>query len=245
GGRGLGGVGGPRQNGPRWGGGGLLRRPGPIPPRLQPRCIWWLYNAAPAFAAASLAEPPNLRSTYTVPRGRSRETSSRSSPARPGQTTRAPDPSRLPQFARETPPPATFRRTAAPASVRIRHAQRWTYRSLRPCRIARHAVRSSPTPGRKDTSPCDGKRESDRARESLIQSVRAASQSFLLPLRPALRCTREHLDEVIVQGIVELPLKSPLELRMVQIPRMQFEVVRMHVDVGVFESDDGFHSLAF
>ena len=54
----------------------------------------------------------------------------------------------------------------------------------------------------------------------------------------------EHFDEVIVQGIVKLPLKTPLKLRIIQIPRMQIEVVRMHRNVLIFEPDDDFDAVA-
>src|SRR5271154_915280 len=44
---------------------------------------------------------------------------------------------------------------------------------------------------------------------------------------PALRIAREHLDDVVVQTVVELALKGPGELRVLQVARLQ------GVDVGV------------
>jgi len=43
-----------------------------------------------------------------------------------------------------------------------------------------------------------------------------------------------------VQAIEQLALKGPFELRMVQIPRMDLEIVRMHGDVRVLEFYDDF-----
>ena len=54
----------------------------------------------------------------------------------------------------------------------------------------------------------------------------------------------EHFDEVIVQGIVKLPLETPLKLWIIEIPRMQIEVVGMHRNALVFELDDDFDAIA-
>ena len=40
-----------------------------------------------------------------------------------------------------------------------------------------------------------------------------------------LRCADEHLDQVIVQAVENLPLQSPLELRIVKVAWMQIEIV--------------------
>ncbi len=47
-----------------------------------------------------------------------------------------------------------------------------------------------------------------------------------------------------MQTVVELPLESPFELSVIQIPRMKFEVVGMHGDRWTFEFDDHFHGFA-
>jgi hypothetical protein len=57
-----------------------------------------------------------------------------------------------------------------------------------------------------------------------------------------LRRADEHLDEIIVQRIEELALKAPLELRIVEIARMEFEVVGVNRDVFVLELDDDFNA---
>jgi len=48
-----------------------------------------------------------------------------------------------------------------------------------------------------------------------------------------------------VQAIIELPLEGPFELRMIQVTRMELEVVGMHGDTRILELNDDFHSLAF
>ena len=63
--------------------------------------------------------------------------------------------------------------------------------------------------------------------------------------RPVLRRADEHLDEVVVQRVIELPLKAPLELRIVEIPRMQVEVIGVDRNALVLELDDDFDALAF
>ena len=60
-----------------------------------------------------------------------------------------------------------------------------------------------------------------------------------------LRRADEHFDEVIVQGIVKLPLETPLKLRIIEIPRMQIEVVGVHRNAVILELDDDFDAIAF
>src|SRR6516165_9243659 len=119
-------------------------------------------------------------------------------------------------------------------------------RSLPPFRIATHSSCNSRIPGRRGTSPCTSRRESARrARGSSPRSCAAArSQSPPLPVFVVLWCANEHFDEVIVQGIVKLPLKTPLELRIIEIPRMQIEVVGMHRNALILELDDDFDAIA-
>lgn len=47
-----------------------------------------------------------------------------------------------------------------------------------------------------------------------------------------------------MQGIVKLPLEAPLELRIVEIPGMQVEVVRVNRNALIFELDDDFDPVA-
>jgi hypothetical protein len=68
---------------------------------------------------------------------------------------------------------------------------------------------------------------------------------FLLPQFSVLWRADEHLDEVIVQGIVELALKAPLELRVIQIAGVKIEVVGVDGNAFVLKLDDDFNSLAF
>ena len=50
--------------------------------------------------------------------------------------------------------------------------------------------------------------------------------------------------EIIVQRVVELALEAPFELRVVEVARVQVEIIRVHRDRGVFELDDDFHAFA-
>jgi hypothetical protein len=54
----------------------------------------------------------------------------------------------------------------------------------------------------------------------------------------------EHFDQVIVQAIVKLALKAPFELRIVQIARMQIEVIRVHWDAWIPKLDDQLDAIA-
>ena len=47
-----------------------------------------------------------------------------------------------------------------------------------------------------------------------------------------------------MQCVVELALKAPLELRVVEIARMQIEIIRMNRNCGVFKLDNDFHRVA-
>jgi len=70
-------------------------------------------------------------------------------------------------------------------------------------------------------------------------------QSLSPPLGAVLRRADEHLDKIIVQGIVELPLEAPLELRIVQVARVQVEIVRVNRDGRVLELNDDLNPFAF
>src|SRR3990167_6064389 len=52
-----------------------------------------------------------------------------------------------------------------------------------------------------------------------------------------LRVACEHLDDVVVQAVVELPLEVPAELRVVNLPRPQGELVDVDGRRGVLEAD--------
>jgi len=47
-----------------------------------------------------------------------------------------------------------------------------------------------------------------------------------------------------MQAVVQLPLKSPLKLRMIEIARMNIERVRVHRDWRVLEVDRNLDALA-
>jgi hypothetical protein len=68
---------------------------------------------------------------------------------------------------------------------------------------------------------------------------------FVLSQPSVLRRADKHFDEVIVQGIVELALKAPLELGVVEIARMKVEVVGVDGSALIFEFDDDFDALPF
>jgi len=55
----------------------------------------------------------------------------------------------------------------------------------------------------------------------------------------------EHFDHVIVQAVVELALERPLKLRMIEIPRMKFEVIGVHRNWRISKLYENFHRLAF
>ena len=53
-----------------------------------------------------------------------------------------------------------------------------------------------------------------------------------------MRRADEHFDHVVVQAVVELPLKSPLELRMIEVAGMKFEQIGMHRHRRILEVND-------
>jgi hypothetical protein len=66
-----------------------------------------------------------------------------------------------------------------------------------------------------------------------------------LALVDILRRADEHFNQVIVQGVIELALEGPLELGMIEIPRMHFERVSVYRHRRVLELNYDFHALAF
>ena len=65
-----------------------------------------------------------------------------------------------------------------------------------------------------------------------------------MSIRAVLRGADEHFDDVVMQAVIELPLESPLELRMIEVAGMKFEVVGVHWNRRVPELDDDFDRLA-
>jgi hypothetical protein len=54
----------------------------------------------------------------------------------------------------------------------------------------------------------------------------------------------EHFDEVIVQGIVELALKAPLKLSIVEIARVHIKIISVHRHGRIFELNNYFHAIS-
>ena len=59
-----------------------------------------------------------------------------------------------------------------------------------------------------------------------------------------MRSADEHFHEVVVQRVEKLALKAPFELRMIEIARVQIEIIRMHGDGLIFEFNDDLDALA-
>jgi hypothetical protein len=61
-----------------------------------------------------------------------------------------------------------------------------------------------------------------------------------------LRRADEHLDEIVVQRIVELALEIPGKLRVIEVSRMDLKLVGMHRDGRVLQIDQDFnHAVRF
>src|SRR5215471_2045780 len=71
-----------------------------------------------------------------------------------------------------------------------------------------------------------------------------ASQPPCPPVFHVLRRAHKHLDQIIVQAVIKLALEGPLKLRMVEIPRMQIEIIRVHRHRGILEVNHDLYSLA-
>ena len=63
-------------------------------------------------------------------------------------------------------------------------------------------------------------------------------QAPLPAVGAVLRGADEHFREVVVQGVVELALEAPLELRVVEVAGVEIEIVGVHGNGFVFELDD-------
>ena len=85
---------------------------------------------------------------------------------------------------------------------------------------------------------------STRAHGFPLELSGEASQAFPLAFEAILRRADEHFDQVVVQAIVKLTLKAPFELGVVQVARMQVEVVSMHWDGWILKLDDQLNAIA-
>src|SRR5437879_463105 len=203
-------------------------------------------SAASAFPQDERATQPIARPDRSAEPERNRETSSPTSPEHPVQTALFPDQALESRSVQESPACATSPQTAAPAIAQRLHARRSRYRNRRLCRTAPLSASSSPTRDRRGKSPCSERRELVHAQGSPLRSS-AAVRSHPLPLTvfSVLRRANEHLHEIVVERVIELPLEAPLKLRIVEVPRMQIEIVRMHRNAFILEPDDDFHAVAF
>ncbi len=71
------------------------------------------------------------------------------------------------------------------------------------------------------------------------------SQALLPSIGAILRSADEHFDEVIVQGIVELALKAPFKLSIVEIARVHIKIIGVHRHGWIFELNNYFHAISF
>ena len=59
-----------------------------------------------------------------------------------------------------------------------------------------------------------------------------------------MRGADEHFHEVVVQGVVELALEAPFELRVVEVAGVEIEIIGVHGDGFVFEFNDDLDSVS-
>ena len=71
-----------------------------------------------------------------------------------------------------------------------------------------------------------------------------ALQSLLPAIGAILRSADEHFDEVIVQGIVELALKAPFKLSIVEVAWVHIKIISVHRHGWIFELNDYFHAIS-
>src|SRR4051812_2431369 len=187
---------------------------------------------------ASPANGPTAPPANNAAPARTPETASPTNPARHERTTRGQAQARSSRGGQATRAHATSLRTGAPASARRRHEHRSRCRSLRPYRIFHAVVSSSPVRVRRGRAPCIAKTEWARCAGCLRRCVGATAAPTarsqlalalpLLILPQVLRRADEHLDDVVLQAIEDVPLQHPLELRIVKIARMHLKVVSVH-----------------
>jgi hypothetical protein len=70
-------------------------------------------------------------------------------------------------------------------------------------------------------------------------------QALLTSVGAVLRGADEHFHEVVVQCVEELALEAPFELRVVEVARVQVEIVGVDWNRFVFELDDDLDAFAF
>ena len=73
---------------------------------------------------------------------------------------------------------------------------------------------------------------------------RRGLQSLLPAIGAILRSADEHFDEVIVQGIVELALKAPFKLSIVEVARVHLKIISVHRHGWIFELNNDFHAIS-
>ena len=71
-----------------------------------------------------------------------------------------------------------------------------------------------------------------------------ALQSLLPAIGAILRSADEHFDEVIVQGIVELALKAPFKLSIVEVAWVHIKIISVHRHGWIFELNNYFHAIS-
>src|SRR5580765_2727158 len=119
------------------------------------------------------------------------------------------------------------------------------YRSRQPFRTARHSASSNRTRDRKGITPYSERRELVPAHGSPVRSFAAVrSQSLFLAVGAILRCTNKHLDKVVVERVIQLSLKAPFELRIVEVARVQVKVIGVDRNTLVLELDDDLNAIA-
>src|SRR5579863_4120124 len=77
-----------------------------------------------------------------------------------------------------------------------------------------------------------------------ISRFRAPLQALLAAVGAVLRSADEHFHEVVVQCVKKLALEAPFELRVVEVARVQVEIVCVDGDGFVFELDDDLDAFA-
>jgi len=75
-------------------------------------------------------------------------------------------------------------------------------------------------------------------------SSQLAFAAHLRVLFAVLRGADEHLDQVIVQAVEELALEGPLELRVVEIARVQVVIVGVDLGLGESRAEDHLDAVA-
>lgn len=78
-----------------------------------------------------------------------------------------------------------------------------------------------------------------------VISVSQQLEAAFAAVFAVLRGTDKHFDEVVVERVIELALESPFELRVVEVARMQVEVVGVDGNGFVLELNDDLDAFAF